>query len=254
MARLTNLQMVRDILNDLDSDDVTTVLETEESRQVLQILETTYYGIIDGRVNGWPHLFKPFQLTASSAATPTHMSMANTVMDISYIKYNVRNASDTKDKFLEIDYMAPQEFMRTLDGRDSAATEITQVTDASGIAINVYNERAPKLWTTFDDEVIVFDAYDAVVDTVNMTAAKTQCYGQIYPSVTMTDGAYFDLPIDAFSYLLAEAKSVCFINLKQLPNQKIEQQSTSQRRKMSQEAHKVKKGIDYPNYGRAGKK
>ena len=55
-----------------------------------------------------------------------------------------------------------------------------------------------------------------------------------------------------FTYLLNEAKSTCFLTLKQMANQKAEQVSVTQRRKMSQDAWKLQteKGIMYPNYGR----
>ena len=59
-----------------------------------------------------------------------------------------------------------------------------------------------------------------------------------------------DLPIQMFTYLLNEAKSAAFLTLKQMANQKAEQISVSQRRRMSQDAFKIEKGIKYPNYGR----
>jgi len=54
-----------------------------------------------------------------------------------------------------------------------------------------------------------------------------------------------------FTYLLAEAKSNAFTTLKQMPNAKAEQASVSQKRRMSQDAWRLKNGIHYPNYGRA---
>jgi hypothetical protein len=59
-----------------------------------------------------------------------------------------------------------------------------------------------------------------------------------------------DLPVQMFTYLLNEAKSTAFLTLKQMANQKAEQVSVSQRRRMSQDAWKVSNGITYPNYGR----
>jgi len=44
------------------------------------------------------------------------------------------------------------------------------------------------------------------------------------------------------------------MKLKQTPDQKAEQYAITGRRKMSQEAWKLKSGINYPNYGRQGKK
>jgi hypothetical protein len=66
----------------------------------------------------------------------------------------------------------------------------------------------------------------------------------------MTDNFTPDLPVQMFSYLLNEAKSNCFFTLKQMPNQKVEQAAVSQKRRMSQEAWRIKNGISYPHYGR----
>ena len=87
-----------------------------------------------------------------------------------------------------------------------------------------------------------------------LKTAKNQCYGKVYPTVTVSDGFYFDLPPDAFSYLLNEAKSTCFLTLKQQQNNKAEQHAVTQRRRMSQEAWKLRNGITYPNYGRKSTK
>lgn len=252
MARLTYLEMVQDILSDMDSDPVSSILDTVESTQVTQIIETTYYNIIDGR--DWPQLYQPFRLTESSASTPTHMTLSNSVIDLKYIKYNVRSSTDTRDRYEEIIFMEPQEFMDMVDARDSSSTTtITQVTDASNIKINVFKDRRPTYFTSFDEDTIIFDAYDSDVETYLKTA-KTQCYGKLYPSVSTIDAFYFDLPTDAFTMLLNEAKSTCFLTLKQQQNPKAEQHAITQRRRMSQEAWKIRNGITYPNYGRKGKK
>lgn len=249
--RMTYLEIVTDILSDMDSDEVSSIFDTVESNQVAQIVETTYYNIIDGK--DWPHLYKPFQLTESSTTTPTHMAIANTVMDIQYVKYNVRKVADTRDRYTEMMFKEPHEFMKMVDDRDSSATNIDQVTDPSSILINVYNDRAPTYFTSFDEETIIFDAYDSAVETFLKTA-KTQCYGKVYPTVTRVDSFYFDLPQDAFSYLLNEAKSTCFITLKQQQNIKADQHASLQKRRMSQEAWKLRNGITYSDYGRKAHK
>jgi len=252
--------MVIDILNDMDSDELfdnsplEDIHSTEESRQVAQIIKTTFFNIIDGRDTYWPHLYEPFQLLATSGTTPTHMTIPLDTMDIEYVKYNVRTTTDTRDRFTTIKYIDPKEFMDILDSRDSSDSKVTQVTDPTGVFINVYNERSPQYWTSLDDSVIIFDAYDSVVDTVSMLAVKTQCRGKVYPTVTETDDFVFDLPVDAFSFLLAEAKSVSFLILKQAANPKAEAQSNTQRRRLSAEAGKVNKDIHYPDYGRRGKR
>lgn len=248
---MTYLEIVSDILSDMDSDPVSSIFDTVESTQVAEIVKTTYFNIIDGK--DWPNLYQMFRLTETSASTPTHMTLSNTVMDVKYIKYNIRSIVDTKDRYQEITFLEPREFMHIVDERNSTATNVTQVTDASNIKINIFKDRAPIYFTSFNETVIVFDAYDADVETFLKTA-KNQCYGKIYPTVSQTDAFYFDLPMDSFSFLLNEAKSVAFITLKQQQNPKAEQHAVTQRRRMSQQAWKLRNGIRYPNYGRKSTK
>ncbi len=247
MARYTYLEIVQDIMSDMDSDEITSLFDTVESTQVAQIVQTTYFNIIDGK--DWPQLYQAFRLTETSASTPTHMTIGSTVMDFKYVKYNVRTATDTRDRQRDMVFMEPHEFMTMVDDRDSAATNVSVITDTSGIAINILKDRAPTYFTSFSEEVIIFDAYDADVESFLKTT-KNSCYGKIYPTVSQTDSFTFDLPIDAYSYLLNEAKSTCFLTLKQQQNMKAEQHSVTQRRRMSQEAWKIRNGITYPNYGR----
>jgi len=248
MPSMTLLEITQDILSDMNSDSVNSINDTVEALQVAQIIKSTYFSIIDGR--DWPHLFQFFKLTASGTASrPTHMSLPDNVLKVNWIKYNIRTSTDTKDKYTKIIYKTPEEFMEICDSRDSSASRVTQVTDPTGVYINIYNDTAPIYYTSFDNENIVMDAYDSGVDST-LTQVKSQCYGKVYPTWTMTDEFVADLPEEAFSYFLNEAKSACFLRIKEAPDAKSEQYSVSQRRRMSQDAWRVKRGITYPNYGR----
>lgn len=248
MAKLTLLEIVQDILNDTDSDEINSINDTVEAQQVAQIVKTTYFNIIEGK--DWPHLNALFQLEASGlGAKPNYMKLPEVVEDITWVKYNIRNTTDTKDKHTEIKYKTPVDFLYLLDQRDSSATNILVVTDGSGVKLNVINDLPPTYFTSFDDEYLVFDSYDSAVDSTLQTS-KTQCYGKKIPVFTISDSFIPDLPSQMFSYLKAEAKSTAFVVLKQSPNPKAEQQSVTQRRRMSQQAWRIKKGITYPDYGR----
>jgi len=143
----------------------------------------------------------------------------------------------------------PEDFMEVVDSRDSSKSNVTVVTDPTGISINVMKDKAPEYFTSFDDENLVFDSYDSEVDTT-LQNNKTQCHGKRSVAFTLSDSFTPDLPVQMFSYLLAEAKSTSFVTLKQMANAKAEQVSVSQKRRMSQDAWRVKNGIHYPNYGR----
>jgi hypothetical protein len=248
MATMTLLDIVQDILSDLDSDEVNSISDTVEATQVAQIVKTTYFNIIDGK--DWPQLFQFFQLEASGTTSrPTYMRLPTNVINLIYVKYNVRTTNDTFDKFQELKYKTPVEFMRLVDARHSDASNVTVVTDATGIKFNILNDTNPTFYTSFDNEHIILDAFDSAVDSTSQTS-KTQCYGKVYPTWTMEDTFIPDLPIQAFSYLLNESKSIAFVVLKQSPNPKAEQHSVTQRRRMSEEAWRLRNGVLLPDFGR----
>jgi len=252
MAKMTLLEMTQDILSDMDSDEVNSINDSVESLQVAQIIKSTYYNIIDGR--DYDFLYELFQLEPSGTNTrPTHMKLPENIIDLKYIKYNSRTLTDTKDRYIKIKYLNPEDFMEVVDKRDSSKANVTVVTDPTGISININNDKAPQYFTSFDDEYLVFDSYDSQVDTT-LRNNKTQCHGKRSVAFTLLDTFTPDLPVQMFTYLLAEAKSTCFVTLKQMPNAKAEQISVSQKRRMSQDAWRLKNGIHYPNYGRSRKK
>ena len=245
---MTLLEIVQDILSDMDSDEVNSINDSTESLQVAQLVKSTYYTIIDGR--DFPWMKEMFQLNATGGSSrPTYMALPDTIIDLDWIKYNTRKSTDTKDKFTKVEYKLPEEFLEITDQRDSSASNILVITDPSGIKINVLNDKGPQYFTSFDDDTLVFDAYDAGIDSF-LQNSKTQCYGKRSVVFTMSDSFTPDLPVQMFSYLLNEAKSNCFTTLKQVANVKAEQNSISQKRRMSQEAWKIKKGVSFPNYGR----
>ena len=211
------LAITQDILSDMDSDDVNSINDSVEALQVAQIIKTTYYNIVDGK--DYAFLYELFQLEASGTNDrPTHMKLPEDIIDLA-------------------------------DARDSTATNIKKVTDTTGITINILKDKCPQFFTSFDDEHVVFDSYLATIDTT-LQKSKTQCHGKRSVAFTLSDTFIPDLPVQMFTYLLNEAKSACFLTLKQMANQKAEQISITQRRRMSQDAWRIAKGISYPNYGR----
>jgi hypothetical protein len=248
MAKLTLLEMVQDIMSDMDSDDVNSINDSVEGLQVAQIIKTTYYNIIDGK--DYAFLYELFQMDGSGTiARPTHMPLPDDVIDLKWIKYNCKKTAVARDLFQIIEYKAPEDFMYIMDQRDSTATNILKVIDSTGISINVLNDKPPQYFTSFDDVTMVFDSYLSTIEST-LQNSKTQCWGKRSIAFTLEDTFIPDLPVQMFTYLLNEAKSAAFLTLKQMANQKAEQISTTQRRRMSQDAWKIEKGITYPNYGR----
>ncbi len=249
MAKLTLLEIVQDILNDMDGDEVDTILETIESAQVAQIVKTTYFELMANR--NWPHLKSGFMLTdLSSDSTPTVFLIPELVKEMEWFRYNCRSSTDTRDKWRDMVYKEPKDFVGMVNDVESSASDVYITTEPSGLKLNIRTDKAPQYWTSFDDEYIICDSYDSVVDSLCLQGTKTSCYGVKSPIWSHTDGAVPDLPEEAFPILVEEAKSTAFYVLRQVANEKAEQKATRQQRWLSRKAWRAKGGVRYPNYGR----
>ena len=153
----------------------------------------------------------------------------------------------------EIKFLYPDEFLRFISGRNEGDSWISVVTDFGGSKLLIVNNQPPTYWTTFDDKHIVTDSYDKASDDV-LQKTKTQCLGYIYPSWDHSDTFVPDLPTEAFPALFHEALSVASVRLKQMPDQKAEQDAQRQQRWLARKSWKLQGGIRYDNYGRKGRK
>lgn len=250
--KMSLLELVQDILNDLDSDEVNTINDTVEAQQVANIVKTCYFEIVGNR--NWPHLKKLIQLDASGdVAKPNYLKLPETVKELIFFKYETQKATDTKIVLTEMKYKEPDDFLRFVSSRNTDNANVDIITDFSGTKLFILNNTAPTYWTSFDDEWMVTDSYDSAVDTT-LQKAKTQCQAVVEPAWLPEDDFVPDLPTEAFSSLLEESKSTAFFVLKQMANQKAEQKATRQSRWLSRKAWSAKGGVLYPDYGRKSRR
>lgn len=246
--KMTLLDIVTDILNDMDSDAVNSIDDTIESGQVAQIVKSTYMAMMSSR--DWPHLNRTIQLVASGdESLPSHITLQDGIKEIIFLKYNCVKQGETKKRYKDLKYVDPDSFLRILNRRNSDDDSVDVISDPGGIELLIFNDKDPTYYTSFNDSIIVLDAYNSDVDTT-IQSSKVQCYAQVLPSWTHLDTAIPDLPAEAFPRLLEEAKSRCMFKLKQVQDQKAEQESTRQNIWLSRKAYRVNGGIQYPNYGR----
>lgn len=246
--KMTLLELVSDILNDLDSDEVNSIDDTVEAQQVAQIVKSTYFAIISHK--NWPHLKKGISLEASGDdAYPTHMKLSDNVKELSFINYNKAKLGETRKIYQSVRWAEPEDFLRHTNQRNSDEPNIDIITDYSGIELLIRNDQQPTYYTSFDDTHIVFDSYDSAVDDT-LQESKVQAQGYVNPVWITEDDFIPDLPEEAFTYLLEEAKSRASVKLKQTQDPKAEQESVRQARWLSRKDWRVHGGIQYPNYGR----
>lgn len=248
MATMTLLEIVQSVLNDMDSDDVNSISDTTESLQVAQIAKDSYFWLMADK--DWPHLNQLLVLDSISDPTrPNYLQIPGRVHELEFVHYNNRESGDSNDDYTELTYLYPDTFLARQNNLKESDTKITQVTDSSGVKYNIYNDRPPRYWTSFDDQYIITDAYDSDVES-SLQGSKTQCRGRIDPTWSTSDTFTPDLPTDAFPTYLAEVKSTCFLNLKQVENAKAEQISQKGQRRLSRKSFVAKGGVRYPDYGR----
>ena len=250
--KMTLLAMVQDILNDMDSDAVNSITDTVESLQVAQIVKTTFYEMWSRRL--WAHDHKLGLLeSVSDSELPNYLKVPENVGTVKLIKYNRRKINETRRRMKEMKYLFPDEFLAKSEGRDSDQENITVVQDTGGSYLNIRNDRQPEYYTSFDDEFVVFDAWDRAIEST-VQGKESQVHFTEIPPWSMADGFVPAIKAKIFPALLAEAKSVATLKLKEEADDKAEQQSVRQQRRMSLEGWTVGKNVRYPDYGRRAAK
>ncbi len=244
--KMTLLEMVQDILNDLDADEVNGLDDTIEAQQVAQIIKTCYYEILGNR--NWPFMRKLMQLQSSgSPSKPNYLKLPDNLKELVSFRYD--NGTISEPLLQDIVYKEPDAFLRYISTRNATLDNVTTVGDYGGSKLLIVNDKPPQYWTSFDDTYLVTDSYEVDKETT-LQQSKTQCLAYIVPTWTRTNEAIPELPIDSFPALLSEAKSTAFLALKQVANQKAEQSAQRQQRWLSRKAWRAAGGVQYPNYGR----
>jgi hypothetical protein len=211
MSRKTLLDMTQNILNAMDSDEVDSIGDTVESLQVAEVIRETYEYITVGLdIPGRAGIIK---LDASGDVDlPNHMTVPSDVERVEWIRYDGE----------PVEYKDPLSFVIYVSGRGTG-TEIDTIANLA-----IYNDRNPTYYTSFDDDTIVFDAYDRETEST-LQQSKTLCWGQRSLAFLLEDTFVPTLPLDMFPRLLAEAKAACFVNFKQVSNSNEERRARNQK-------------------------
>lgn len=252
MAKMSLLDIVTDILNDIDGDEVGSISDTVESQQVAQIVKSTFFALMHRR--NWRSNRQLLALTPSGDdALPTHMYLPEQLSELSLINYNCQREGQTRKFYKNIKFVYPDDFLRRQNALNDDSPNIDVIQDPTGVELLIVNNKPPTYWTTFDDKTIVFDSYESAVDDT-LQASKCQAFGYLTPEWVHEDDAIPPIPEEDFTLLLEEAKSRASLKIRQVPDQKAEQEAQRQDRWLSRRQWRAHGGVRYPNYGRGSKK
>tara|TARA_R100000030_G_scaffold25653_1_gene18636 strand:- start:1078 stop:1755 length:678 start_codon:yes stop_codon:yes gene_type:complete len=198
----------------MDSENVNTIADTVEAQQVASVVEDTYFNIIAARDIPEHNKLIPL-VSLSSTARPTHFTYPSRTKQLMRVDYNIGTSS--APDYREIVYVEPLVFM---DRMDETAKKVTTVDQS--VELFVGNDKDPSYYTSFNDNHIIMDAYDASVEAT-LASNKTRAFCAIYPTFSQTDSFAIDLDQTLMPLLLAEAKSACMSLFKGGSDPKVEQ-------------------------------
>jgi hypothetical protein len=211
----------------LGSDEVNAINDSVESEQIAQIAQDAYYELMNQQE--WPHLLNLKQLESLADSTkPNYLRIPDDVVRIDQIKYDNTDPTDaTLGALIHIDevvWVTPEKFLNMTQARNTERPDVVTITDFSGVRYHILNDFKPQCWTSFDDEYVVFDAYDVGIEST-LQGNKSQALCKILPDFVIADATVADLPAHAFQIWLAEVKSTAMLYLRQEISQKDEQRA-----------------------------
>lgn len=248
----TLLQMTQSILSSLNSDEVNSISDTTESLQVAEIIKQTYFNFI-ARAD-LPEHYELFQLTPSNdEESPILMYKPDNVKFIEWMKYydtslpvddstgehdintditdtGINNLVSPNPQYKYITILPNLQFIDMVNSfnvNDIDVSEFDLVLGSSHFKFLYKNRQQPNYCTVVKDQYIVFDAFDENQDST-LQASKTMCHGMTIPYWQNADSFIPSLDDQQFPLLLNEAKSLAFLELKQMSHPKAEQESKRQ--------------------------
>jgi len=246
--RLTLLEIVQRTLDVMNHDSVNTITKTIESNQISREARNVYYEMMDR--DDWPHLLKALPLEALADTTrPNFLKIPEDVTRIDKIRYETTQSTDTARSFDIVDYLAPGDFLELVLKRRSDESNVITVSNHEGVPMFIINDQRPRFWTTFDDDFIIFDAYDSGVDTT-LQSSKSIVHVKEIPPWTTSDTFVPDLPDHMFSLYISEVTAAAFTYWKQSVSPKDELRAARGISRLRKDAEKHNERRTKADFGR----
>lgn len=223
---LTVLDVVQKVLNDMGSFAVNSISDLEESLMISSILEDKYYQLMHQK--DWPTKADYITLDSSGAGDgATTLSIPSTVEKIDHIKYN----------YVDQTYLEPEQFLALYMHDPDLTLESNQVdVDVAGgpMKITVLNDKDPQFYTSFDDELLVFDSYLSTTES-KLVGTKALAFAYTIPTIVIDDTTPIPIPKKMESLLISEVKAASFKKLKQMVSEEDERDRRAQHSRLNKE-------------------
>jgi hypothetical protein len=246
--RMTVLDLTQNILSAMNADEVNSIGDTVESRQVSEVIKTAYFNIITrANVPTDSHILTLDDSLLVEA--PAMLRIPQEVANIDWIQYFDESLSIPSYQYVIIE--PKSDFLNRVNQFDTSASNVG-TWHIDQLRFNYLNDKQPQFCTVLQDKYqIIFDSHNAAFETT-LHASKTRCYGSSLPSWQMSDTFIPNLDDNQFPLLLNEAKQLAFLELKQSDHPLADRESRRQWRTLQRQKH-VHKPLAFdelPNFGR----
>lgn len=254
--QLCLLDMVQDILSDMNSDEVNSIQDTIEALQVAQIVKTCYFKMCSNR--DWGDEKRLLNLEhIGEVEKPNYLKLPVRLKRLDYLAYDISKdpnvPTQPEGEYRRLQYRHPDEFLRIVHTRPYNKDNYITVTDFGGAKLFIKTDEPPTYWTSFDDTHLITDSYDAGQSNT-LVASRTSALAVLAPTWEQTDTFIPKLPIQGYSALLAEAKKVAFLSLRQMENVVAAVDAQKQQAWLSRHNQRHNQDIRYVAYGRQRRK
>ena len=216
-GKLTLLQVVQKTLEALGSDEVNSISDSVEAEQIAQLAEDAYYELLN--MKDWPFLQKLTVLESlADASFPNYLRIPADVVRITQVKYDWTDYldPDTMDLLLirEVPWVSPQHFLNKVQGRNTQQDNVDIITSMQGVSMPIFTDTEASVWTSFDDEFVVFDAYNENVEST-LQGDKSQVLAKCLPAFELVNDFTPEATANFFQLWLAEVKRTAFMYFRQ---------------------------------------
>lgn len=225
-GKFTLLQVVQKTIDALGLNEINSISDSVEAEQIAAFAQDAYYELMNQAE--WPHLLNLRQLeSVADNAKPNYLRIPDDVVRIDQIKYDNTDPAGSAPlliKIEEIKWCPNEQFLDITQRRNTETADIVTITDYSGVRYHVNNDTKPQLWTSFDDEYVVFDGYVVNIDST-LQGNKSQALCKIIPDFVIADATVADMPAHIFQIWIAEVKSTAMLYMRQEISAKDEQRA-----------------------------
>lgn len=226
MKRYNLLEMVQLVGRSISSDEISTLGESIEADDIESVVLSVLEDITNRREWSWRQN-QVRRGTPVGGTEVTSLELPDDCDTLQVLRY-VNSTFDSPDRsYGEICYLFPEDFLALCE-QQAAGVPGTSTVLIGGAEIFVRNNMAPRFYTSFKQNVVTMDSYDAELDPTGVTTANSllTCVVGLDTSTAAGNPAYVpDMPTKFFSLWLQESQAAASQQLRKMPNERAEREA-----------------------------